>query len=57
MRNFDYLKDIDTLSNLYQFCNIAEITQLSDPDQSALNSRRALEWTAKAIYAVKGLEV
>ena len=57
MRNFDYIKDIASLQNLYHFCNVAELTQLSDPEQSAINSRRALEWTARAIYAVKGLKV
>ena len=57
MFNFDYLKDIASLNNLYHFCNVAEITQVSDPDQSALNSRRALEWTVRAVYALKGVEV
>ena len=57
MRNFDYIKDIASLHNLYHFCDVAELTQQSDPEQSAINSRRALEWTARAIYAVEGLEV
>jgi len=57
MRNFDYIKDIAPLSNLYHFCNVAEVTQVSDPEQSAINSRKALEWVARAIYAVKELEV
>lgn len=57
MRNFDYIKDIASLRNLYHFCDVAELTQQSDPEQSAINSRRALEWTARAIYAVEGLEI
>ena len=57
MRNFDYIKDLAPLGNLYHFCHVAEVTQVSDPEQSAINSRRALEWTARAIYAVKGIEV
>lgn len=44
MRNFDYIKDLHSLNGLYRFCNVAEITQVSDPDQSAINSRKALEW-------------
>ena len=44
MRNFDYIKDLHSLNDLYRFCNVAEITQVSDPDQSAINSRKALEW-------------
>lgn len=57
MRNFDYLKDIPSLTSLYHFCDVAEMTQIADPDQSAINSRKALEWVARAIYAVKGLEL
>ncbi len=57
MGNFDYIKDIASLRNLYHFCDVAELTQQSDPEQSAINSRRALEWTARAIYAVEGLEI
>ncbi len=57
MRNFDYLKDIPELANLYEYCNTAELTQQSAPDTSALNARRALEWIVRAIYAMKGIEV
>lgn len=57
MRNFDYLKDIPELANLYDYCNTAELTQQSAPDTSALNARRALEWMVRAIYAMKEIEV
>ena len=57
MRNFDYLKELDNLVDLYNYCNAAEVTQVKDPDKSALNSRRALEWLVRAIYEMKGIEV
>ena len=57
MQNFDYLRDIAELSDLYRFCHAAEMTQLSNPEQSAINSRKALEWMVRAIYAIKGFEV
>lgn len=57
MRNFDYLKEWDNLVDLYNYCNAAEVTQVKDPDKSALNSRRALEWLVRAIYEMKGIEV
>ena len=38
MRNFDYLKDIPELGDLYGYCNTAELTQQSAPDTSALNA-------------------
>ena len=55
--NFDYIKDEPALSTLYRFCNVAEMTQLSDPEQSAINSRKALEWMVRAVYAIKGMEI
>ncbi len=57
MPNFDYIKDEPTLKELYHFCNAAETTQVSDPETSAINSRKALEWIARSIYAIKGLKV
>ncbi len=57
MRNFDYLKDIDYLRPLYDYCNAAEVNQPSNPDVSALNARRALEWIVRAIYGLKNIEV
>ncbi|MCQ2294908.1 MAG: DEAD/DEAH box helicase family protein, partial [Bacteroidales bacterium] len=57
MQNFDYLQSVSELSDLYRFCHAAEMTQLSDPENSAINSRKALEWMARAIYAIKGIEL
>lgn len=57
MKNFDYLKDIEPLKDLYGFCSAAEDTQQTNYDVCALNSRRALEWIVKAIYTLKNVEV
>lgn len=57
MMNFDYLKEISYLADLYGYCHTAEITQQSDPNNSALNGRRALEWLVRAIYEMKGIRV
>lgn len=57
MQNFDYLKDEPSLSSLYHFCNVAELTQVCDPEKSAINCRMALEWMVRTIYAIKGLAV
>jgi len=57
MPNFDYFKDEPTLSGLYRFCHVAELTQVSDPETSAVNSRKALEWIVRAIYAIKDIEI
>ena len=57
MKNFDYLKDIEPLQDLYGFCSAAEDTQQTNYDVCALNSRRALEWIVKAIYTLKGIEI
>ena len=57
MRNFDYLKNNEFLTTLYNYCNEAEVNQVSDPDKSALNARRALEWITRAIYSMKNIQV
>ena len=57
MRNFDYLKDIEALKDLYFFCNNAEEVMTTYPDTCALNCRQGLEWLVKAIYYLKNLEV
>ena len=57
MKNFDYLKEIDTLNDLYHFCRMAEDSQQSDNDVCALNCRRGLEWIVKAIYTLKGIVI
>ena len=49
MRNFDYLKEIDALKDLYHFCQTAEDSQQADNDVCALNCRRGLEWIVKAM--------
>ena len=56
-RNFDYLKGNQDFADLYNFCNEAEIWQLSDPEKSALSSRKALEYLVKAIYLLKGFNI
>ena len=56
-KNFDYLKDIEALQDLYGFCGAAEDTQQTNYDMCALNGRRALEWIVKAIYTLKGIEL
>ena len=53
MLNFDYLNGKAGFTRLYDFCHTAEITQISNPDESALNSRRALEYLVDIIYYLK----
>ena len=57
MRNFDYLKENPHLATLHSYCNTAEICQVSDPEKSALNARRALEWLVRTLYELKNIEV
>ena len=57
MKNFDYLKEIPELRDLYGFCSAAEDTQQTNADICALNGRRALEWIVKAIYSLKGIQL
>ena len=57
MRNFDYLKGNDHLMPLYNFCNEAEVNQICDPEKSALNGRKALEWLTRTIYALKNIHI
>ena len=56
MRNFDFLKDVPDFAKLYEFCNVAEVNQLSNPMVSALHGRLALETLVKSVYEIKGLE-
>jgi type I restriction enzyme, R subunit len=51
--NFDYLKNIDSLNNLYLFCKDAEFFVLSRPDLSAGQSRKALEYLVKLVYQLR----
>ena len=57
MKNFDYLKQIAALQDLYQFCNAAEEVQQSDYDSCGWNCRKALEWIVRAIYKLKHVPV
>jgi len=57
MKNFDYLKDIEPLKDLYTFCNAAEDSQQTNHDVCALNCRRALEWIVKTIYKLKHVKI
>ena len=53
MLNFDYLNGKPGFTRLYGYCNTAEITQQSNPDESAINCRRALECIVDIIYYLK----
>lgn len=57
MKNFDYLKEIEALEDLYGFCSAAEDSMHTNYDTCALNGRRALEWIVKAIYKLKGIQL
>lgn len=56
MRNFDYLKPLG-LNDLHRFCSAAEEHQLSNPDYSAVNARKALEYIVRALYFMKNIDV
>ena len=51
--NFDFLKDNQDFKKLYQFCNEAETFVISQPDISAVSSRKALESIVKSFYIAK----
>lgn len=57
MTNFDYLRDIESLHDLYTFCQGAEASIESDHDACALHCRRGLEWLVKAIYTLKNADI
>ncbi|MBQ8867945.1 MAG: DEAD/DEAH box helicase family protein [Bacteroidaceae bacterium] len=56
MRNFDYLKELE-LIDLHRFCATAEENQVCNPDISAVNARRALEYVVRSLYQMKNLTV
>ena len=56
MRNFDYIKDLG-LNDLHRFCASAEENQVSNPDISAINARRALEYVVRSLYEMKNIAV
>ncbi len=55
-RNFDYIKELG-LEDLHRFCSIAEEQQFCNPEVSAVNSRKALEYVVRAVYFLKDLEI
>ena len=57
MLNFDYLKNDVMLEQLYRYCDMAEQRMTSEPEVSALNARRALDWVVKSVYEMKGERV
>lgn len=56
MRNFDYLQDLG-IDKLYTFCSQAEEFQVSQPDISAISSRKALEYVVRSLYMMKHVEI
>ena len=56
MRNFDYLQELG-LDDLHRFCASAEEFQVSQPDISAISSRKALEYMVRALYLMKNIEI
>ena len=56
MRNFDYIRDLG-LTELYRFCSIAEEQQVTNPDISAVNARRALEYIVRSLYEMKNINI
>lgn len=56
MRNFDYIKKLG-MTDLHRFCSAAEENQWSNPEFSALNARKALEYITKSLYIAKGIEI
>ena len=56
MRNFDYIRELG-LTDLYRFCSIAEEQQATNPDISAINARRALEYIVRSLYQMKNIDI
>ena len=56
MKNFDYLQQCGML-RLHGLCAAAEDNQVNHPDLSAISARRALEYVAKSIYAMKHIPI
>ena len=57
MQNFDFLKSVREFETLYRYCDTAEMYQFTDPERSAVASRKALEYLVKLIYMVKGWDI
>ena len=56
MRNFDYLRDLG-LTDLHRYCAAAEEHQVNNPEMSAINARKALEYIVRSIYQMKHEEI
>ena len=56
MRNFDYLQDLG-LTDLHRYCAAAEEHQASNPEMSAIQARKALEYLVHALYQMKHVEI
>ena len=56
MRNFDYLHDLG-LTDLHRYCAAAEEYQVNNPEMSAINARKALEYIVHSIYRMKHAEI
>ena len=56
MRNFDYLQELG-LTDLHELCYIAEEMQFSNPELSAIYSRKALEYIVTELYRMKNIEI
>lgn len=50
-------KGLTALSELYRLCDLTETRQYAEPDTSAINARKALEWLVKAIYKMKNAPI
>lgn len=57
MRNFDYIKDLGLDEQLHRFCSAAEEMQTYDPEMSAFNARRALEYVVRSLFMMKGIAI
>ena len=56
MRNFDYLLSLG-LTDLHRYCAAAEEHQVNNPEMSAINARKALEYIVHSIYRMKNAEI
>ncbi len=54
MRNFDYIQSLG-LTDLHRFCAATEENQVSDPETSAFNARRAMEYLVRELYQMKNI--
>lgn len=57
MLNFDYLKEIPGLSQIHEYCELAELRVNTEPVTSAIYARKALESMVRIIYRLKNVEM